>query len=96
MSDFDDLDVSTGSQSVQHTEKTFTYTEPRWSDSAGSEASTTMNIANFTTGRGRRGERWYMCGVCLKELPESEVLFFDGLPLCKACHADYVADERKR
>lgn len=79
----------------QHNEVTVNFTYPRWSDSSGESGSTTMIEAQFDSGPVRKGERWYQCPVCLRSLPESEVVWVHGKAHCPEDAEDILEDDWK-
>jgi len=80
---------------TQHVEKSFDYPTPRW-EGAQTTASTTMYETAFTTHGPLTWGRWYICPVCLKEIPEKKVVWVDGKPYCRKDGKDVIHDKMTR
>jgi len=80
----------------QHKQITVDYTTPRWDENPGISASTTMVEAQFDAGPMRTGERWFQCPVCLRTLPEGDIIWVNGGAYCPEDAEDVLIDENKR
>ena len=62
----------------QHVARTVTYTEPRWATDAGTEKTTTMYEAQYTTGKKFNFEKWQIEAVTGYSYPESKLVQYKG------------------